>query len=395
MEGCMSLKHTLAAVALATTLSNVNASEKPQENNQINFNEPYNVLHIDPQKRQVAQDKYKQKFKEQMNNISGAWFSFGDEKQLRQALYEVAHTPHGQNIIANLPDDMPIETSRFLAEHIQGLFSSTDVDIKFPSSNVLLKPFYHELLHAVQFNLGEFDNKGFNVEQVVANALLLEAETKGWDHIHTTMELQFGTLHPSQEAINDFMKKDLISVSKKEIGKDFDEEYFKATNRSYSFQQSLRKYRGNLYEAQKEEVGKDIAACMNIDVSRASLNDQAWKSHYTNQGLKWALSSMYKGYLTAEGDEERYQRHINRIATQYHVHPDDIDCLVISDSARKVLDNLHEFGLKGGYDVGRKNQQNGWKNCVRISENNLVGCIKEYKQIDQACLKRYYSKKSR
>lgn len=323
------------------------------------------VLSKNPNERARAQQVYAYNYRRLVASVSGAWFSFGDEKMMKEALKDLAKTPYGQNMFANVSPKMQLESSNFMAEDMAGFFITHENKIKVNTSRVQQqKPvalLFHELLHAKQSYLGEMQTKGYSAGQVMVRALLAEAEAEGWDRMHEVMYSAFASYTPTKEAVLSFMQTDLIAQAKKTQGALFDEAGFKNEDPVYRFQQLLKKNNGALYKSQKDFVGGEILTCMEVFSNPYSGDKNAsWKATYTAQAMSYAMHSMQRGYLTAQGNLTGFYEHLDRVAEEYGLTRSDLTRLNLSQEEMKVYANLIEVGKKAGFRLAEQNAARGW-----------------------------------
>lgn len=306
------------------------------------YPEPVDVLDKDPQKRDKARKAYADNFKTLYRNLSGAWFSFGDEKMLQEALYEIASTPQGQNIIANLDPNMPVGTTNFFKGGGLGLY--TDGEVIMPANlgdklgkNELTVTLAHELLHAKQEYLGENRKANLSPRQVLVKSLLREAEAEAWDKAHNLTHIVFSSLHPDREQIATFLAKtpeqlraDVERYAQKENIELSAENLALMQDGLRTFQSTLQKNNGNLYQTQKEIVRRNIPKLM------AENTKNGWKEFYEKQGIN-NLKKASTIFLSAKGDEAEYLTHLNRVSQEYNIPLSKLDVLVISDTAQQQL----------------------------------------------------------
>ena len=323
------------------------------------------VLSKNPEERTKAQHTYAYNFRRLLSSVSGAWFSFGDEQTMKEALKDLAKTPYGQNVFANISPKMHLESSNFMSEDMAGFFISNENKIKVNTNRIRQKKpvalLFHELLHAKQSRLGEMQTKGYSAGQVMVRALLAEAEAEGWDRMHEVMYATFGSCTPTKEAVAGFMRVDLIARAKKSKGVSFDETGFKNDNPIYRFQELLKKNNGALYKSQKDFVGGEILTCMEV-FSNPYSNDKnaSWKAVYTSQAMGYALQSMQRGHLTAKGNLTGFYQHLDRVAGEYGLARSDLTRLNLSQEEMKVYANLIEVGKKAGFRLAEQNAARGW-----------------------------------
>lgn len=338
--------------------------------------EALDVLSKDPEERAKAQQVYAYNYKRLYQSASGAWFSFGDEKKMQEALKELARTPYGQNVFANISPRMGLESSNFMPNDQAGFFFPADEKIRLNTNAIDGKmpvaDLFHELLHAKQYCLGEMQTKGFSAGQVTVRALVAEAEAEGWDRMHKVMNQAFGSFTPPKEAVIQFLGTDLVAKNRQKQGPSFDEATFKETDPVYRFQQILKSNNGALYRAQRAFVGGEILACMEAFSNPNSEDkNQKWKSYYTSQSMSYALQAMKKGHLTLQGNISEFYHHLDRVASEYGVSRGDLTRLNLSQDEMRVYANIIEVGKKAGFRLAEQNAAGGWQ-ATRVLPSEMI-----------------------
>ncbi len=334
------------------------------------------VLSKNPEARAAAQQAYAYNYRRLSRSVSGAWFSFGDERMMQMALQDLAKTPYGQNVFANISPKMQLESSNFLSDDMSAFFIQGDGKIKINTDKINNKKpvslLFHELLHAKQSYLGEMQTKGYSAGQVTVKALVSEAEAEGWDRMHEVMQEAFSTHIPTKEDVLAFMQVDLVSKARQKAGASFDVEKFKEEDPVYLFQQMLKKNNGALYKSQKEYVGREILACMEaFSNPQSDDRNQTWKAFYTAQGMNYALQAMKRGHLTAQGNINGFYQHLDRVANEYGLQRADLTRLNLSQDEMQVYANIIEVGKKAGFRLGEQNAARGWT-ATRVLPDDMI-----------------------
>ncbi len=333
------------------------------------------VLSKDAQNRETARKAYAYNYRRLQQNISGAWFSFGDESLMKETLAELARTPYGQNVIANLSPRMQIESTRSFSSDVEGVFFSdqgkVSLNSKTMDDKMPIQTLFHELLHAKQHHLGEMETKGMSAGQVMVRSLVAEAEAEGWDRLFRVMNQSFKTNRPDKEQISKFMRMDLLSVAKRKFP-NLNEDAFRKTNPVYLFQQELIEADGNLYQAQKSYVGAEILDCMAAfsDPDSRDKNER-WKAYYTAQAMDYTTRAMKKGHLTQQGNIQTFHQHLDRVAHEYDIPRASLTRLNLSQTEMQVYAELIEVGKQAGFHLAEQNRSQNWQGTRVLPDEML------------------------
>ncbi len=346
--------------------------------------EQLNIFDTNDKKRAKAKQYFEKNYRHLIKNASGAWFSFGDEKLIKATITKLAQTPHGQNIIANLPPDLELESSHFVSSHLFGYFDKEIEKIAlnthlFNDKNAL-PLISHELLHASQAHLGVFDVKGFAPVQVAVVGLVAEAEAEGWDRMYEVLQAGFGSYTPTKASLAKFLKTDYIALAKEKLGPDFNEKMVKQTSPLYRFQQLLKKYNGNMVQAQKDFVGSEMKACMSAYPSLDNRNGE-WKLRYNNQSISFMLSAMEKGYLTKKGNTPAFLSYLEKTAKKYNLKKEDLAQLNISTKEEEIFLLAHKAGVENAYQTAENNQKRNWQQVKEVSSDVLTPVQNAFKNL--------------
>lgn len=333
------------------------------------------VLSKDKQDKERAHKAYAYNFRRLHQNVKGAWFSFGDETLMKETLTELAKTPYGQNIIANISPRMQIESSRSFEDASDGTFFS-DEGLVSLNSNAMgdkmpIATLHHELMHAKQHHLGEMSTKGMSAGQVMVRSLVCEAEAEGWDRLFRVMDQSFRTHRPDKEQISKFMRMDLVAIAKRKFP-NLNEQQFQQTNPVYLFQQELIDSNGNLYQAQKAFVGAEILDCMASfsDPSSRDKNER-WKAFYTAQAMGYTTKAMQKGHLTQQGNIQAFHQHLDRVAYEYDIPRASLTRLNLSQAEMQVYAELIEVGKQAGFQLAEQNRSQNWQGTRVLPDEML------------------------
>ncbi|MBR5130876.1 MAG: hypothetical protein IKV03_06620 [Alphaproteobacteria bacterium] len=356
----MSLKDSLLAASIGATMVSCNhatyqhtLSDKPTTTS--------HALRLSNNERQEQQ--FQQNYRYLYNNVSGAWFSFGDEKKIRGALYEVASFSKGREVIANIPSDMSFGSTNFmpLSEYVNkekgkqekvvfgeynffenSLIMNSDVieqHVLFNDELLDVKDMmFHELLHAYQKNKGiSLQDDKPSVEQLLHAQKLMEAEAAGWNKALELTQLASPQnkyfLRP--EEVRDFMKRDLVAEERKmhqECNQSFDEREFKKNDKLYYFQQTLISCRGNYDLAQKKIVGSEIKRLMkDKDYS------PEWGEIYDAQAFRIFAVSALLGRVSKNGNQEAYEKMLKYYRQEYGLSPTEISNTLLEQKHRDLI----------------------------------------------------------
>ena len=106
----MALKDTLLAASLgATMIAGINIEAKETVAPPIT---PQQMQTLSP--AEIQEMNFQKNYRHLYKNVDGAWFSFGDEKKLRQFLYDIASFPMGRELIAGLPENLEFGSTNFI-----------------------------------------------------------------------------------------------------------------------------------------------------------------------------------------------------------------------------------------------------------------------------------------
>ena len=355
LEVSMALKDILLAASIgATMLSSTSTEATPS------FNEVTHAQRITPEKKQ--KEKFSKNYHYLYQNVSGAWFSFGDEEEMRQALHNISSLPKGYEIIAGLPKKLKLHSSNFLRDK-DGVYRADSkivvIDTEVTETrNGLMRTMFHELLHAYQQEQGIAlnNNEHPSVEQSLHAGILTEAEARAWDIVLDTTVLASILFRSSEESVIDhkpfltpkqvdeFMQSDLMGRMQKIMqgkGRKFDEKSFKENNELYQLQQTLIACKGNCNLAQKKMVGQMIKKLMSEHTK--------WNKYYNKQTYTNTKISGRRGQLSEQGNLFAYQKMLDYYKKGYGLTDQDISNRQLlteySGEIKKLKNELKEDNL--------------------------------------------------
>lgn len=325
----VNLKNTLIAASVASAgilgVSSVRADIQPVRDAAVQ------TVSASETVMKYREADFRKNYRYLYDNLSGAWFSFGDEKLIRDALYKISKTPEGREIIALLPDKTKVASSNFVAAEKDALYQKVDGSITLntdaiSSSNEeqVVRILSHELRHAVQDRLGLWVKSGLSVEQSIINNKLLEAETHAWDLVRGLSASCLDEDFADRKNLKEFMERNLVAEERelcKDIGSRFDEADFKKTNEHYLFQQALRQTK-DVYKAQTKMAGYYIKCLMGDEEKQIDPN---WRDAYDRQALNHVVIQLEENKLTKTGDPKAFNRVLSYFQNRYGLKRSDID----------------------------------------------------------------------
>lgn len=370
----MSLKHTLSALCVVGTGvaggyvgADTHASEKmPQvsvTDHEAQFHKNFDHLY---------------------QNLSGAWFSFGDEKLMRQALYYIASTPHGRHVIAGSPENLKLSSARFLGDFKAYYFPAKN-EIKMASEEISSDEMKkigtalflaHELLHGWQKNNGiTTENAGFSCEQAILLDKIQEAETMAWQGV---MEVSYFLFDGAGKNIGvgerSFLSYDFIKIGREEAHKKnnpFDEKAFRTTNPYYLMQQAYKKTK-NRERAEKLVVGQLMRLFMRAQTDYPLIAE--WREMYDKQAVSNMEIDAKNCQLTHDGNNKRLAQILNYYASQYHINVSDINKANLASAGQKLYqEKMAEIKRMGYLEKGDKR----YGRLKQASQSVLPGVISE------------------
>ena len=277
-------------------------------------------------KTDIHQMKFLKNYNRLYREADGALFSFGDEKQLRKSLSELKMLPIARQMISELPKHVGIGSTYFLRGDLSGGYVfdngrvniashkiSTETQDRVSGRLITAEVLFHELYHANQDAKGLILRKNASMFDIVISQRLIEAEAHAWTNLlHEIRKVSSnGTYCLSQNDIQRFMQKDLITDKQKEmIREGVGEinsrycEYFKKTDATYCFQQSLIACHGNLEKASHHMVVKRMRYFL-------SNQEKDWTEDYHKQAFLVIKAVAQKGELSKNGEDKAYNNMLN------------------------------------------------------------------------------------
>ena len=357
----MALKDILLAASIGTTMIGTNTEAKETVAPPIT---PQQMQTLSP--AEIQEMNFQKNYRHLYKNVDGAWFSFGDEKKMRQTLYDIGSFAMGREIIANIPENMEFGSSNFMPSKIIGGFDLADNSLNmntnyidgytFDTTGTLIDLrgiLFHELLHAYQKKQGiALVDDHASIDELLHAQKLIEAETAAWNKVlNTTTQLSSTNsyfLRP--EEVRDLMHRDLVAEERKEwedIGmkKDFNtrqEAHFKKTDSRYLLQQALIACNGNYDLAQKKLVAEEMKNLMNSTVSE-------WHNNYNKQALTVIATLCVSKKISEHGNPTAYKKMLNYYKKTYGLNPQDIPNTQLAtehtDTIAKFKAEMKEYNL--------------------------------------------------
>lgn len=362
----MGLKDTLLAASIgATMVSCTNASgqniqsDRPAEAPQS--------LHLS--NPQTQEQQFQQNYRYLYNHVSGAWFSFGDERTLRDCLHKIGSFPMGREVIAGIPSNMEFNSTNFMPDATYrdangaikedtygGIYNwrrnELTINTAILDSDSLYYSYradllFHELLHAYQRHNGIMMLDNPSIEQSLISQKVIEAEAAAWNDIlqatqrvtdsHSIRMLPAeGPYHLTSQQVRDLMRRDLVAEERTfchEAGIRFNATEFKKTDPVYRFQQALIACRGDYSAAQRKMVGDRIR-------ERMQEQDTPWATAYNAQAIRSTLELCRMGRVSKNGNNAAYNRMLRYYQNQYGVSPRDITNINFNPRHREAIDTI-------------------------------------------------------
>ena len=302
------------------------------------------------------EDIFQKKLNELLNNIVSNGKMPKKEKLLKQAIYEIASTPQGREVISGLPNNIKINMFSFTDVLKNPAYWSSFAGYSMQDNRVVLKAslikgnpsktkgldlkaiLIHELRHAYQYALVGASMNVFHTmspKEIFKQNKLEEAETRAWFKTNLMCERILGHWgNPSKEKISAFMKRDLVVEKKKLLGflpNPFFNEHKLKQSPVYILQQALRNNNGDIHAAQKYLVGTHITRLMR---DKVDLKDKAWQFIYNGHSLltAYCLSRFYVK------NNSIYEQFLKRYQSEYSVKREEIDRIGMGKFRMKDLD---------------------------------------------------------
>ncbi|MBQ9738699.1 MAG: hypothetical protein IJV75_04225 [Alphaproteobacteria bacterium] len=361
----MALKDTLLAASLgATMIAGTNTEAKETVAPPI---APQQMQTLSP--AEIQEMNFQKNYRHLYKNVDGAWFSFGDEKTLRESLYKISSFPMGREIIAGIPPNLEFGSTHFIPNfsykdgngNVQndtygGLYNWIDNKLDVNTSFLDSDSFYHalrtdvlfhELLHAYQRQNGIMMLDNPSIEQSLLSQKLIEAEAFGWNEVLQTVQritsgsiVHFGpsegAYHLTAQQVKDLMHRDLVAEERKFCKKaniSFDEVQFKKKDAVYRFQKALIACRGDYAKAQQRMVGEKIK-------ERMAEENTNWSNIYNTQAIMVTKKLCNMGKISRTGNKIAYNHMLKYYQNRYNVSFRDVMDLRLTPNQQKAVDIL-------------------------------------------------------
>jgi hypothetical protein len=342
----MALKDILLVASIGATMATGTNTEAKETGMSDNTSSQTQVL----SKEEIQEMNFQKNYRHLYKNVSGAWFSFGDEEKIRKALYSLSTFPMGREIIAGIPNDISLGSSNFMSSNQVGSFrvdtnalnlNTSYVDqTTFDNTGVAVSTkdvIFHELLHAYQRKKGiTLMDQYPSIDELLHAQKLIEAEAAAWNKALalTSNFSKNKSFYLTPKEVREAIKQDLVAKERNfwkrmRMEDKFDkkrQEVFKKTNPSYCFQQALIACRGNYHLAQKRIVAQEIKKLMNQENS-------CWTENYNKQALGVTSFLCSDGKVSEHGNPVAYQKMLDYYKKNYNLKPQDIE--------NKQLKNMH------------------------------------------------------
>ena len=359
----MALKNTLLAASIGATMIAGENTEAKETVAPVMTS--YQAQSLSP--AEIQEMNFQRNYRHLYNHVSGAYFSFGDERELRDSLYKIGSFPMGREVIAGIPPNMGFASTNFMPDAtcqdakgtIQediyaGLYNWRDnkltINTEILDSDSLYYScradfLFHELLHAYQRHNGIMMLDNPSIEQSLISQKVIEAEAAAWnDVLQATQRITDdfslrmlpaeGPYHLTSQQVRDLMRRDLVAEERTlchETGVRFNATEFKKTDPVYRFQQALIACRGDYSAAQRKMVGDRIR-------ERMQEQDTPWATAYNAQAIRspWELCRL--GRVSKNGNGAAYNRMLRYYQDQYGVSPRDITRMNFNSRQQEAID---------------------------------------------------------
>lgn len=358
----MTLKNTLLAASVGATMvagTNTRANEEVTPSSA-----PAQTRTMS--RAEIQEMNFQRNYRHLARNVSGAYFSFGDERELLQGLYKIGSFHMGREVIAGIPKDMAFcsrglpnptyqDPNGNVQEDIYGgrynwqtntLEMNTEIldsDSRYYSCRTDF--LFHELLHAYQRQNGIMLLDNPSIEQSLISQKVIEAEAAAWnDVLQATQRITDdfslrmlpaeGPYHLTSQQVRDLMRRDLVAEERTlchETGIRFNATEFKKTDPVYRFQQALIACRGDYSAAQRKMVGDRIR-------ERMQEQDTPWATAYNAQAIRSTLELCRMGRVSKNGNGAAYNRMLRYYQDQYGVSPRDITRMNFNSRQQEAID---------------------------------------------------------
>ncbi|MBR5129655.1 MAG: hypothetical protein IKV03_00310 [Alphaproteobacteria bacterium] len=352
----MALKDILLAASIGATMAtgtNTEAKETSVSDNTSSHTQTMS-------EEEIQEMNFQKNYRHLYKTVSGAWFSFGDEKKIRQALHDIASFSMGHEVIAGLPEDMSLSSKNFMPSNVYGalhigdnsiILNTSYVDDTFIDKSIgiassLPMTMFHELLHARQRKDGiTLMDQQPSIDELLHAQKLIEAEAAAWTRVLAITDnfSSTGSFYLTPYEIKDLMQRDLISEERnrwKKNGEEhkFDkrrEEIFKKINPAYTLQEALISCHGNYHLAQKKLVREEIKKLMS--------QNGHWAQFYNKQILGVASFLCSEGKVSKQGNPVAYQKMLDYYQKNYGLNPNEINNNNLKD---RYADKIEELKFK-------------------------------------------------
>ena len=357
----MALKDTLLAFSLGATMVAGTSADGKNEVATPRVPKAESTMSA----AEVQRMKFRENYLHLWRTMDGAYFSFGDTKDLRQNLKEIASTPKGYEIISQLTKDTQISSARFIRGEAYYDYLTKDVEINTNilsdyTGKILL---FHELLHGYQDQKGLYlKDKGVSFEQAVTAQKLIEAETLGWDKTNDLTGFLFAKMFEANpDHLNNMKQLDMDGVVKAcvydgrvKISPEQMSKYIQELKQFQTFFiQSGGKTPQDFYEAQKKMVGFYMTEAMketdNPFVEWRDGDKSKNTRGYDKQAIKVAYGFAKNGNLTMHGNEKAFNKVLDYYVIQYHVKRDDINKMALGEKGKEFYKEQQAKIEQGGY----------------------------------------------
>ena len=296
----------------------------------------------DPQKRAAARKAFQDNYSNLYRQMDDDW---------RPILKEMASSPTGKEIIANMPKNVKVDCDASLEGTTGAAYNFATNTFKFAKINTDGKtgadgsadPYMclvHESRHAMQDYLGSSIFGGSrSIKDAAINGMLSEADAHSVANVETIIRDSFKTSKPSPEQIKAFMKKDLLKEKIppavwSRMNADERKEYLNSlkNNPDYQLQQALIKNGGNLNKARQQ---------MRQDEFKKYWEKGQLSTTYEKQALENIIYQVEHGARPGEENKNRVNQIYEQIAKDHGVSVEEIKKnLKVSPAFQKSLDYM-------------------------------------------------------
>ena len=283
----------------------------------------------DPQRRAAAIAAYDKNYQNLYDQMDDQW---------RPILKEMASSPTGKEIIANMPENVKVNSDAFILKFLNfGASYNPDFNKLNLGKEGDWVSLVHESRHAMQDHLGHLTRGGdYSLEEMALAGMLIEADAYSVTDVEKDILPALGTYNPTPEQIKAFMKKDLLYEDLSLFPENERKEYLnlRKNGSDYRLQQALIKNGGDLNKARLE---------MRQDKFKKYWEKGLLGTQYERQTLNNILILMNKGVKPGKGDEKQANQIYERIAKANGVSVEEIKKnLKVSPAFQKSIDYIHE-----------------------------------------------------